>query len=145
MYKVIVVGTDGSERASLAVKHALELAKLTGGKVHAVQVVHAAAHAGFADSSGTQIEIDSLREHADQTRSNLLAEAAERGLEIEIHNPGGADVAESLVSVAESVDADLIVVGNRGMSGLSRFIMGSVPNKVAHHSPCSVLIVDTGD
>ena len=58
MYKVIVVGTDGSERAAVAVRHALGLAKMTGAKVHAVQVVHSAAHAGFADSSGTQLEID---------------------------------------------------------------------------------------
>lgn len=68
MYKVIVVGTDGSERAAVAVRQALGLAKLTGAKVHAVQVVHAAADAGFADSSGSQLEIDSMREHAERTR-----------------------------------------------------------------------------
>ena len=42
-----------------------------------------------------------------------------------------------------TVKADLVVVGNRGMSGMKRFILGSVPNKIAHHAPCSVLIVDT--
>jgi len=145
MYKVIVVGTDGSERAAVAVRHALGLAKMTGAKVHAVQVVHAAAHAGFADSSGAQLEIDSMREHAERTRATLLAEAEHEGVSVEVHNPGGADVADALISVAGSVDADLVVVGNRGMTGMSRFVLGSVPNKVAHHCPCSVLIVNTED
>jgi nucleotide-binding universal stress UspA family protein len=48
-----------------------------------------------------------------------------------------------LLEVAESTNADLIVVGNRGMTGVKRFVLGSVPNKVAHHASCSVLIVHT--
>ena len=44
---------------------------------------------------------------------------------------------------AEEKNADLIVVGNRGMTGASRFVLGSVPNKVSHHAPCSVMIVRT--
>jgi nucleotide-binding universal stress UspA family protein len=45
--------------------------------------------------------------------------------------------------VAETVHADLVVIGNRGMSGVKRLVLGSVPNKVSHRCPCSVLIVDT--
>ena len=60
----------------------------------------------------------------------------------EVHNPHG-DPAEALISVAEAVDADLVVVGNRGMTGMTRFVLGSVPNKVSHHCPCSLLIVNT--
>lgn len=73
----------------------------------------------------------------------LAAEAEREGVAVEMHNPGGADVADALIAVAESVDADLVVVGNGGMTGMSRFVLGSVPNKVAHHCTCSVLIVDT--
>jgi nucleotide-binding universal stress UspA family protein len=47
------------------------------------------------------------------------------------------------VKVASAASADLVVVGNRGMSGMRRFVLGSVPNKVAHHCPTSLLIVDT--
>jgi nucleotide-binding universal stress UspA family protein len=50
-----------------------------------------------------------------------------------------------LVELAEHLKADLLIVGNRGMTGVRRFMLGSVPNKVAHHAPCSVLIVDTGE
>jgi nucleotide-binding universal stress UspA family protein len=48
-----------------------------------------------------------------------------------------------LISTAEEVGADLIVVGNRGMGGVARFLLGSVPNRVAHHAPCAVLIAHT--
>jgi nucleotide-binding universal stress UspA family protein len=53
------------------------------------------------------------------------------------------EAAEVLINVAEREDADLIVVGNRGMTGPTRFLLGSVPNKVSHNAPCDVLIVKT--
>jgi nucleotide-binding universal stress UspA family protein len=65
----------------------------------------------------------------------------ERGLEPVVHAAEG-DPVDAIVAVAESVEADLIVVGNRGMKGVRR-VLGSVPNSVAHKAPCSVLIADT--
>jgi nucleotide-binding universal stress UspA family protein len=53
------------------------------------------------------------------------------------------DAADAILDVAEEQGADLIVVGNKGMTGAKRFLLGSVPNKVSHHAPCSVLIVRT--
>ena len=53
------------------------------------------------------------------------------------------DAADALIRVATNARADLIVVGNRGMAGARRFVLGSVPNKVSHHCPSSLLIVDT--
>lgn len=50
--------------------------------------------------------------------------------------------AQALCDLAESVDADLLLVGNRGMHGGRRFL-GSVPNTISHHAPCSVLIYET--
>ncbi len=63
-------------------------------------------------------------------------------MKVETH-PLNGDPADALLATAEQVHADLIVVGNRGMSGMKRFVLGSVPNKVSHHCPCSLLIVDT--
>ena len=51
--------------------------------------------------------------------------------------------ADAILDVAEEKDADLIVVGNKGMTGAKRFLLGSVPNKVSHHAPCSVMIIRT--
>ena len=53
------------------------------------------------------------------------------------------EAADAILDVAEEEDADLIIVGNKGMTGAKRFLLGSVPNKVSHHAPCSVLIVRT--
>ena len=64
------------------------------------------------------------------------------GVKVELHAVPG-DAADVLVDVATQVGADLVVVGNRGMSGARRFVLGSVPNKVSHHCPCSLLVVDT--
>ena len=57
--------------------------------------------------------------------------------------PRQGDPADAILDVAEELEADLIVVGNKGMTGAKRFLLGSVPNKVSHHAPCSVLIIRT--
>jgi nucleotide-binding universal stress UspA family protein len=143
MYKAIVVGTDGSDRAEVAVTEAFGLAKITGARVHAVHAVHPAATTGFSDVPGSaQIASASLRERADHVQTELLARAEREGVSAEVHKPEG-DPADALINIAEAVDADLIVVGNRGMAGMKRFVLGSVPNKVSHQCPCSVLIVNT--
>ncbi len=78
--------------------------------------------------------------------STTLEEAAvvlrELGVEVETHAREG-DPADAILDVAEEQRADLIVVGNKGMTGAKRFLLGSVPNKVSHHAPCSVMIIRT--
>ena len=56
-------------------------------------------------------------------------------------HPVEGEPAEAILNVAEETKADLIVVGNKGMTGARRFLLGSVPNNVSHHAPCSVIIV----
>jgi len=68
--------------------------------------------------------------------------ASEFGVEITRHALDG-DPADAILGVAEETEADLIVVGNKGMTGARRFLLGSVPNKVSHHAPCSVYIART--
>lgn len=143
LFRTIVVGTDGSERAGIAVRRALALAKVSGATVHAVHAVHPTVAAGFVDSMGAQFDITAMREEGERIRAQLVEQAEREGVRVEVHAPDG-DPADALINIAEAVDADLIVVGNRGMTGVTRFVLGSVPNKVSHHSPCSLLIVDTG-
>ena len=64
------------------------------------------------------------------------------GVEVETYAREG-DPADAILDVAEEQNADLIVVGNKGMTGAKRFLLGSVPNKVSHHAPCSVMIIRT--
>ena len=68
--------------------------------------------------------------------------AQEAGVEVDTH-PREGDPADAILDVAEEIGADLIVVGNKGMTGARRFLLGSVPNKISHHAPCSVYIVRT--
>ncbi len=64
------------------------------------------------------------------------------GIDVETMSREG-DPADAILDVAEETGAELIVVGNKGMTGAKRFLLGSVPNKVSHHAPCSVLIIRT--
>jgi nucleotide-binding universal stress UspA family protein len=149
MYDAIVVGTDGSETAGVAVQHAAKLAEATGATLH---IVHAyrpvlLSEAGMsAISGGPTIDVHGVNEGIAENAAVVCAQAAasaERGgLKVETHTTRG-EPCDALIAVAQDVSADLIVVGNRGMTSVKRFVLGSVPNKISHHAPCSVLIVDT--
>jgi nucleotide-binding universal stress UspA family protein len=143
----IVVGTDGSETAAKAVQEAGGLASKLDAAVHVVSA--------FAPVSGTRLREEARQapsdvEHQVNPREDVdaLLREAKEALEdlgvssIEVHAREG-DPADALLDVAEETKVDLIVVGNKGMSGTRRFLLGSVPNKVSHHAPCSVLIVRT--
>lgn len=135
--KTVIVGADASPSARQAVVAAAELTRLTNGTLHIVTAF--SAHQG-PNRSSTGAYVD-----APAPGQELLADLAdigkEHGLEVVLHHSSD-EAAEAIVGIAEEIDADLIVVGNKGMRGARR-ILGSVPNTVAHKSPCSVLIVDT--
>ena len=74
--------------------------------------------------------------------SQIAAPLRERDIDVKFAARQG-NPADAILDVAEEERADLIVVGNKGMAGARRFLLGSVPNKISHHAPCSVLIVRT--
>jgi nucleotide-binding universal stress UspA family protein len=84
-------------------------------------------------------EVGAAEEHAEEAR-RLAHEAGARKVRVRAESGDPADV---LITVAEDTGADCIVVGSRGMGSASRFLLGSVPNRVSHHAPCDVLIVHT--
>ena len=149
MYEQIVVGTDGSTGANIAVDAAIELARLSGGSLH---VVHAhKVLTGFQLSTAADVGIapvdvgetnDALRAEGQRICDEVVERAASAGVNVVTHCVG-ADPADALMRVAEETGADLLVVGNRGMAGARRFVLGSVPNKVSHHCATNLLIVDT--
>jgi nucleotide-binding universal stress UspA family protein len=142
----IVVGTDGSETAGEAVSQAIDLAKLSGATL---SIVSAYAPVSKKRSAGEQLEAPAdvqyelgPREDINLVLDSAAATAKKEGIEAQTH-PVEGDPAEAILTVAEQTNADLIVVGNKGMAGARRFLLGSVPNKVSHHAPCSVIIVRT--
>ena len=149
MFRDIVVGTDGSESAGIAVGRATELAKLTGATLHIVCAYKPVSVGGVAlaaSAGAPTVDIAGMNQGAtDQSElvcEHAASEPRREGVTVELH-PVPGDAADVLVSVAEQVGCDLLVVGSRGMSGARRFVLGSVPNKVSHHCPCNLLIVDT--
>jgi nucleotide-binding universal stress UspA family protein len=148
VFKRIVVGTDGSASAAIALNKACELANATGAELHIVyatkpvSAMGLASPAEFSMAAPMAIAADANDEHAQHVCDGAAEFARDAGLSPEVHHVAG-DPADALVRVAEDADADLIIVGNRGMSGARRFVLGSVPNKVSHHCRCSLLIVDT--
>jgi nucleotide-binding universal stress UspA family protein len=143
----IVVGTDGSETAAEAVHQAIDLARLFGAELRIVSA--------YAPVSGRRVQSEQLEAPADVQHEigpredvNLVLEAAaaearKGGIEEVQTHPVEADPADAILNVAEQTDADLIVVGNKGMTGARRYLLGSVPNNISHHAPCSVIIVRT--
>jgi nucleotide-binding universal stress UspA family protein len=141
VYQSIVVGVDGSPTAEIALERAIELASLSGGRLHLVSAYEpAAARVTGGAPSGEQFGAPSDFK-ADAALQRALAKAGAKSLEVEQHAPKG-DPADALISVADESGADLIVIGSVGMKGPRR-IFGSVPNSVAHRTPCDVLIVQT--
>ncbi|MGE5527404.1 MAG: universal stress protein [Methanosarcina sp.] len=146
MFKRIVVGTDGSDTAAGAVRQAIELAKLSGAEL---SIVSAYEPASTRRVQAEQREAPADVQYELGPREDVIlvldaaaAEARKEGVEVQTH-PVEDDPADAILNVAEQVKADLIVVGNKGMTGARRYFLGSVPNNVSHHAPCSVIIVRT--
>jgi len=147
MYGSIVVGTDGSDTAKEAVRQAAELAKAVGARVLLVSAYEPVPESRLRQER-TDVPTDvSWMVNPREDVQGVLDEEAEW-----IKKDGVADVAtyaregdpaDAILDVAEETEADLIVVGNKGMTGARRFLLGSVPNKVSHHAPCNVMIVRT--
>jgi nucleotide-binding universal stress UspA family protein len=142
MYTSIVVGTDGSPTAEIALAKGVELARLTGATLHVVSAYEPAptrvtggAPAGEAYELSVQPDF----------KADAVLQRALSGLggdiEVQQHAPKGS-AADALVAIAKEHGADLIVIGSVGMQGARR-VLGSVPNKVSHQAPCDVLIVQT--
>jgi len=146
MFRSIVVGTDGSQTASEAVRQAVELAKEIGAKIQLVSAYEPVPASRLREEKREAPEdlqwMVNPREEVDNTLSEAADTVKEAGVDVETFARQG-DPADAILDVAEETDADLIVVGNKGMTGAKRFLLGSVPNKVSHHAPCSVLIIRT--
>jgi nucleotide-binding universal stress UspA family protein len=139
MFKKILVGTDGSDSATKAVSHAAEMAESMGAQLVLIHVY-----------PPPRSDVGSTFGRADAYPSQEIGQAVLRDAEkhfgdkVKIKSVlREGDPAEGLIDVAEEERIDLIVVGNKGMTGAKRFLLGSVPNQVSHHAPCTVLIVHT--
>jgi nucleotide-binding universal stress UspA family protein len=145
-YRHVLVGTDGSPTARLAVRHAAELAIASGARLTIVS-----AYVRHEGSPGELVPPDEegwMTTNAAAATENVI-KAQELAKEVGVKDMKGrtdaGDPAGVLLDVATEVAADVIVIGSRGMTAATRFLLGSVPNRISHHAPCDVIIVRTAD
>jgi len=146
MFKSILVGVDGSPTASEALRRAARLAESTGAELHIVCAYHGATLVNVdpigAAAIGAVDVGDALRKAAEELLDGSSKRLGADGVRVHTHAVEG-EPSDVLIDLADGLDCDLIVVGNRGMRGGKRLLLGSVPNRVAHHANRDVLIVHT--
>ena len=124
--QTIVVGTDGSETSANPLAAAVRLASALGAELHIVSAYSPPQTPSYAEAA----------------LAKATGVARDEGLEAVTHARRD-DPADALIAVSEELGAELLVVGTKGRSRASRFLLGSVADKVAHHAPSSILIVRT--
>jgi nucleotide-binding universal stress UspA family protein len=147
-YRVIVVGTDGSETSLRAVDKAATIAAESGAKL-IVASAHEAASGGSPGPDPDQLTNEQHRTVGNAPVYDLLRDAAERAKKI-----GATDVeeravegapADALITLADDAKADLLVVGSVGLNSVVGRLVGSVPQVIRKRANTEVLIVDTTD
>jgi nucleotide-binding universal stress UspA family protein len=147
-YGSIVVGTDGSATAERAVAQAATLAAVDGARLVIVTAYTPGDGAQGVSPDRLPADIrftltDRVQAEELAAHGRDLAKAAGAGKVVVQALPG--DPAAVLLDAATDFDAELIVVGSRGLSSHAHFILGSVAASVAHHAPCDVLVAHTTD
>ncbi len=142
-YRAIVVGTDGSDSAARAVEQAIELASADQARL---VVVTAYEHTGDAPDDRIPEDVRWMvtdRNEAERHARHARELASAAGLTDVVVQSLDGEAAAMLLETAEDFGADLIVVGSVGLTGSTRFILGSVASTVLHHAPCDVLVAHT--
>lgn len=138
----IIVGVDGSEGAERAARHAVDVARTTGAKLYIATVVRPPeGWWGIGGAPPTPEALSTaLIEGQKEVLDNLAAALDLEGVDYETLQDLG-DPASRLIAIAEERNADLMVIGRRGAGLVERVIIGSVADRICHHSPCPVLLI----
>jgi nucleotide-binding universal stress UspA family protein len=144
-YRSVVVGTDGSETAEEAVRHAGRLAGTFGARLVVVTAFEPHGDELAQDNAAPEEIRWKLTDRAQAEERAVRGKrlAKEEGAGEVIVQSVAAEPAEAILDAARDVSADLIVVGSKGLTSPARFVLGAVANTVSHHAPCDVLVVHT--
>ncbi|WP_049890777.1 universal stress protein [Natrinema versiforme] len=140
MANSIIIPTDGSEYAEKASKVGFDFAEKIDATVHALAVGDVNQTERSAVGGGPPQTVDDVTELAETWAADLAAAAEERGLEATTVVRSGHP-AEEITDYAAALDADMIVIGTAGRSGLERRVLGSVTDKVVRTAPVPVVTV----
>ncbi len=139
MFKTIVVGVDGSRNAEKALNVAIDIARFHGSRVFIVHVTPSFT-IGQQPPSLSDPVLATLKKEAEEVLGRASQMARSHGIPATTKLAVG-DATEEIMKIAQHEEADLIVVGNRGLSPVKGFLLGSVSGRLSQHAECSVLIV----
>jgi nucleotide-binding universal stress UspA family protein len=146
MFGKIIVGVDGSDLGDAALRHALELARLSGGQVTVVTVTEPSTMA-LPALDMVAVDTASLFEELEKAKADAAAGVLEHARAAAgnvaigaVHLPG-RHTADGIIEAAETAGADLIVMGSHGRRGLGRLLLGSQAAEVLARAKVPVLIV----
>jgi nucleotide-binding universal stress UspA family protein len=139
-YEKILIATDGSEYTKNAVDYGIEIAKSTGAKLFAIYVVDTAAFASIPMDAAWESMYELLKQEGDLAVKYVAERAQVEGLEVEGNLIEGHP-ADEIIKYSEKNSISLIVMGTLGKSGLDRFLLGSVAEKVVRNSKIPILVV----
>lgn len=140
LYKKILIATDGSEYTKNSIDYGLELAKNTQAELHVLYVIDTAAFASIPMDAAWESMYELLKKEGDEATRYAAEKAEAEGLTVEKLTVEGHP-AEEIIKYAEKNSVNIIVMGTLGKSGLDRFLLGSVAEKVVRASKIPVLIV----
>jgi nucleotide-binding universal stress UspA family protein len=138
MYDRILVPTDGSAATESATDHAIGLARQYGATLHALYVVDVAAYSSL--EVGADVVADELRSEGETAVDAVVERAADAGVEAETAVETGV-VHRRVVDYVADNGIDLVVMGTHGRTGVGRFLLGSVAEKVVRTAEAPVLTV----
>ena len=147
MFDRIVIPTDGSDHAEAAADDAIELAGEHDASLHVVSVADTGPFGGVRLPGEAKSAKDAIRGRAEKFVERIASRAAESPIDVTtavLSGPPGSEILE----YAETIDADLIVMGSRGRGGFHRMAVGSVADHVIRFGDVRVLVVtepDEGD
>lgn len=142
MFKKLLVPTDGSDLSIAAAVRGVALAKMAGASMTVVFVQDTYPYTGIGEANSTGLQAYMAAAQAEGTRGiQRITDAANTaGVLIETSVVEDHQTATAIVNAAESLGADLIVMGSHGRSGVAKLVLGSVASKVLAQSPVPVLI-----
>jgi nucleotide-binding universal stress UspA family protein len=143
MFRTVLAGTDGSPRAERAVQEAIDLCKSEDARLYLVAAFGESARHWESIQTSRDVEVVDMRSVAESVLARQARRAEEQGVKVVDYGAREGDPAEAIIDAAVAESADVIVIGNKGITGRKRFLLGGVPEKVARHASCSVMIVNT--
>jgi len=139
-YRNIVIATDGSENSDKAISYGIEIAKMSGATVHALYVVDTSSFSSIPMDAGWEAMYEILKNEGNKAISYVKETGEATGVEVK-EILGEGHPSNEIIDFAENNNVDLIVMGTHGKSGIDRFLLGSVAEKVVRNSKIPVMVV----